>query len=616
MADPLTILKQRSSDDWLVGDDSREFFALAEQVLAELRSYPRPESLTILLAEREPLTFLAHFIAACAANCRIVLANPNWVQAEWQQVFELVQPDVIWGEELKTEGKRQKVKGKREGTEEVKAEGKRQKAKGIREGTSVINSQQLFSASQPSSLTPHILIPTGGTSGNIRFAAHTWETLMASVEGFREYFEIKLINSFCVLPLYHVSGLMQFMRSFTTGGKLVVLPFKALEAGDRSSISPEAFFLSLVPTQLQRLLDSDEQTVDQESEARSQKPDSSLLPFAFCLLPSSPTPHSPLPTADSSIPWLARFHTVLLGGAPAWSDLLDRARAHRIRLAPTYGMTETASQIATLKPDDFLNGQTNAGYVLPHAQITIRNPSGNILKAHQIGHITIQAKSLAIDYYPMLPGDGNQLGVTTQTNQPSTNALAPCQNSCSGGLGELGPRKTGDEMFSVTLCHKKHFGRGEVPRTQSLYEAEMLAHQDLERGEKGFQPDDLGFFDANGYLHIIGRQSDKIITGGENVFPAEVEAAIRSTGLVKDVCVIGISDRHWGQAITAVYTPINADILPTSIQTALSDTLSKFKRPKHWLAIDRLPRNAQGKVNRPQVEAIAKMALPIVPTTG
>ncbi|XHX79560.1 MAG: hypothetical protein RBJ76_06470 [Stenomitos frigidus ULC029] len=166
-----------------------------------------------------------------------------------------------------------------------------------------------------------------------------------------------------------------------------------------------------------------------------------------------------------------------------------------------------------------------------------------------------------------------------------------------GGLGELG--------FKGEV--------GEVPRTQSLNEAEMSAHRSLEGREQSFQADDLGFFDTNGYLHIVGRHSDKIITGGENVFPAEVEAAIRSTGLVQDVCVIGISDRHWGQAITAVYTPINADILPTNIQTALSDTLSKFKRPKHWLAVDRLPRNAQGKVNRPQVEAdLLKQVIPIL----
>ncbi|MBC7971774.1 MAG: hypothetical protein H7Z11_16890, partial [Verrucomicrobia bacterium] len=103
MADPLNSLKQRSGDDWLPGYNSQAFFDLAERLLEELRSRPHPETpLTILLAERDSLTFLAHFIAACAANCNIVLANPDWVQAEWQHVFELVQPDVIWGAAVKS----------------------------------------------------------------------------------------------------------------------------------------------------------------------------------------------------------------------------------------------------------------------------------------------------------------------------------------------------------------------------------------------------------------------------------------------------------------------------------------------------------------------------------
>ena len=74
------------------------------------------------------------------------------------------------------------------------------------------------------------MIPTGGSSGQIRFATHTWETLMASIAGFTQYFQQISVNSFCVLPLYHVSGLMQFLRSFTTGGKLVIQPFKEVES--------------------------------------------------------------------------------------------------------------------------------------------------------------------------------------------------------------------------------------------------------------------------------------------------------------------------------------------------------------------------------------------------
>ncbi|HCF28370.1 MAG TPA: 2-succinylbenzoate-CoA ligase, partial [Cyanobacteria bacterium UBA11049] len=77
----------------------------------------------------------------------------------------------------------------------------------------------------------------------------------------------------------------------------------------------------------------------------------------------------------------------------------------------------------------------------------------------------------------------------------------------------------------------------------------IFANQD------SFQLDDLGFIDEQGYLNIIGRNSNKIITGGENVYPNEVEAVIRATQLVDDVCVIGICDRTWGQAVTAVYVP-------------------------------------------------------------
>ena len=68
---------------------------------------------------------------------------------------------------------------------------------------------------------------------------------------------------------------------------------------------------------------------------------------------------------------LAQFHTVFLGGGPAWPQLIQQARAFKIRLAPTYGMTETAAQVATLKPENFLAGQFSCGQPLPHAQIVI-----------------------------------------------------------------------------------------------------------------------------------------------------------------------------------------------------------------------------------------------------
>jgi O-succinylbenzoic acid--CoA ligase len=451
-------LQTRATDAWLVNLDSQKFFELAietwQELTVESRSYV---PFTVLLADREPLSFLAHFIAACAANCHIFLANPDWATAEWQQVFEQIQPDIVWPENSPT-------------IQHSKLKTQNSKLK-------------IF----PS---PLIMIPTGGTSGRVRFVMHSWETLMTSVQGFRSCFDCEHVNSCCVLPLYHVSGLMQFLRSFTSGGRLAVLPFKALEAGASLQFDPAEYFLSLVPTQLQRLLQ------------QPQQPDR-----------------------------LAQFQTVLLGGAPAWSELLVQARQMGIRLAPTYGMTETASQIATLKPEDFLAGRSGCGQVLPHAEITIRSATGESVPAGQAGAIVIRSAALALGYYPT--------------------------------------------RFEQTE----------------------------------FLPDDLGWLDAAGFLHISGRQSDKIITGGENVFPAEVEAAIRATGLVQDVCVVGVPDRYWGQAVVALYVPIAPELPVAQLQAAIANTLSKFKRPKHWLAMDQLPRNAQGKLDRSQINRLIESRL-------
>ncbi|MFN6530549.1 2-succinylbenzoate--CoA ligase [Nostoc sp. ChiSLP03a] len=455
MERPLECLNKLAQNDWLIGYDRHQFNQIAQELYLELTQLSEcgtPPK--IILAEREPLRFLAIFIAACAANCPVFLCNPDWGTQEWQQVFDLVQPNIILG------------MGNREW--------------GIGNGNN-------YQCPMPNAPCPLIMIPTGGSSGQIKFAIHTWETLTASVQGFTEYFQLKQVNSFCILPLYHVSGLMQFMRSFTTGGKLAILPFKAVETGQIFNIKQSDFFISLVPTQLQRLLENPELTE-----------------------------------------WLSQFNTVLLGGAPAWNELLEKARFHRIRLAPTYGMTETASQIATLKPDDFLDGKISSGQILPHAKVTIRNQQGEILDSNQIGNITIYAQSLALGYYPI-----------TRENQTD------------------------------------------------------------------FQVDDLGFLDEQGHLNIVGRNSNKIITGGENIYPVEIESAIQSTQMVADICVIGIPDKHWGQALTAIYIPKKSDTSALKIQTLLKDKLSKFKIPKYWIPQQNLPRNSQGKINRQQLQQIA-----------
>ncbi|HEY9651530.1 MAG TPA: hypothetical protein V6C95_12755, partial [Coleofasciculaceae cyanobacterium] len=127
----------------------------------------------------------------------------------------------------------------------------------------------------------------------------------------------------------------------------------------------------------------------------------------------------------------------------------------------------------------------------------------------------------------------------------------------------------------------------------------------------GFQSDDLGFFDEQGYLTVIGRCSHKIITGGENVFPAEVEAAILATQLVTDVSVIGLPDNYWGEVVTAIYVPRYSDVSSASLKTAVAEKISKFKQPKYWIPVEELPRNEQGKVNYEQLKALIAEVLKI-----
>jgi O-succinylbenzoic acid--CoA ligase len=111
----------------------------------------------------------------------------------------------------------------------------------------------------------------------------------------------------------------------------------------------------------------------------------------------------------------------------------------------------------------------------------------------------------------------------------------------------------------------------------------------------------LGYVNEEGYLWIMGRRNQRIITGGEKVFPAEVEAAILATKQVKDVVVLGLPDRYWGEMVVAVYVPHVPECSVSSLETILKTKLSPYKCPKAWFARAEIPRSPSGKVNYPQL---------------
>ncbi|HXQ79903.1 MAG TPA: AMP-binding protein [Opitutaceae bacterium] len=320
-----------------------------------------------------------------------------------------------------------------------------------------------------------LMIPSGGAGGGLKFARHDGWTIAAAVDGFRRHFGMERVDSVCVLPLHHVSGFMAWMRSALTGGSFIPCAWRDVEAGRFPADVPAGCCLSLVPTQLQRLL-----------------------------------------ATDGAVAWLRRFRIVFMGGGPSWGGLVEEAARLEVPLSPSYGATETAAMVAALKPEQFLSGRRGCGAALPHARIDI-GPGGIV-------------------------------------------------------------RIAGESLF-----------RGYFPEMRS---------------ERSWTTGDVGAFDRDGSLVILGRSDDLIMTGGKKVSPEEVEAALRSTGEFIDVAVIGLPDPEWGQLVVACHPVAPREPSMERLQAALSG-LASFKHPRRYVGVTPWPRNAQGKINRAELARLA-----------
>ncbi|MGL4494366.1 MAG: malonate--CoA ligase [Beijerinckiaceae bacterium] len=119
------------------------------------------------------------------------------------------------------------------------------------------------------------------------------------------------------------------------------------------------------------------------------------------------------------------------------------------------------------------------------------------------------------------------------------------------------------------------------------------------RADGFFISGDLGRIDERGYVHIVGRGKDLIITGGFNVYPKEVETEIDGIAGVVESAVIGVAHKDFGEGVTAVVvTHKNAALGERDVMAQLEQRLAKFKLPKRVIFVDDLPRNAMGKVQK------------------
>lgn len=261
--------------DWIEGISGAEFFDCVQGYRSQLETLPKKDRARgILIEETDPIQFAAAFFATVSLAAPVILANPNWGRQEGEELARLVAPAMCFGQRyIPLCGGSPRV--------------------GVASSVEDVNNEL-----PPAS----ILIPTGGTTGGVKLAIHTWASLEAACRGVQAFLGGGAIDSCCVLPLYHVSGLMQLLRSFITGGRI---RFDEDEVAGRC--------LSYVPTQLQRALRSEE-----------------------CIRKLNTT------------------RAIFVGGAAMPEGVTQQARARKLPIVPVYGMTETAAMVAAVPMQDFL----------------------------------------------------------------------------------------------------------------------------------------------------------------------------------------------------------------------------------------------------------------------
>jgi len=111
---------------------------------------------------------------------------------------------------------------------------------------------------------------------------------------------------------------------------------------------------------------------------------------------------------------------------------------------------------------------------------------------------------------------------------------------------------------------------------------------------------DIGAFDADGYLTLKDRSKDMIISGGSNIYPREVEEVLLRHAKVREVSVIGRPDREWGEVVVAY---VVGEAPQGELDTLCLQSIARFKRPKHYVYVDALPKNNYGKILKTELRA-------------
>lgn len=396
-------------------------------------------------------------------------------------------------------------------------------------------SEQRTSAIQTSIHTDdnHSIIYTSGTTGRPKGVMLSFANYWASAVDAAINLGLNDDDHWLAcLPLFHVGGMSILMRSVIYG-----IPVTIHESFDpymvnKTIVNTRVTIISVVSAMLARMINSSRQLNKQQS-----------------LYPD-------------------HLRCVLLGGGPAPMPLLQTCQTYDIPVFQTYGLTETASQIATLSPDYALSKLGSAGKPLFQSELKIVT-NGALAPAHEVGEIYVRGPSVTTGYW-------HHRATTNRSNQPLQKLQQTVQDD------------------HVSTKHPKHIASSQDDR---FLDADFVQ---LAQDESGWlATGDLGYLDEEGFLYVLDRRSDLIISGGENVYPAEIESALLSHPDVAEAGVTGIDDERWGQVpIAFVVMKEDATFSEQALIAYCTERLAKYKIPAAIRRTTHLPRTASNKLQR------------------
>ena len=285
----------------------------------------------------------------------------------------------------------------------------------------------------------------------------------------------------CCVPIFHISGFSILMRSLLYGMEVRLYEkFDAKKCAVEMA-QGEVTKISAVATMLEQML-----TYMEQHDLKAHQ----------------------------------NFKTALIGGGPVPVRYLERAMQLNISVSQTYGMTETASQTATLSNEDAMKKLGSAGKPLFFNQIRIKNVTGPC----EEGEICIRGPHVTPGY-----------------------------------IGRFKDRAVTEDGWLMT--------------------------------------GDIGYLDEEGYLYVIDRRADLIISGGENIYPAEIENVLMAHPAIKEAGVCSQEHEKWGQ-VPIAFVVTKDKITESQIITYCQERLAAYKVPHEIYFVEELPRNDAKKLMR------------------